>query len=110
MPASNFQMLMLPLLENLKEGVERSMKDIKTELIRFVELSDEGLKPFNPEKDEHEFQDAIVQAREHLTKAGLIENTSEDKMKITSMGKLILNRRLNSIDIEYLRRLPGYIE
>ena len=86
------------------------MKDIKAELIRFIELSDVALKPFNPEKNEQEFQNAIVHARVHLIKAGLIENIGEDNVRITSMGKMILNKRLNSIDVEYLRRLPGYIE
>jgi restriction system protein len=86
MPGSDFQTLILPFLENLKEGEERSMNDINAELLRFVELTDEALKPFAPEKDEPAYQQAIVWAREHLTKAGLIENTREDYVRITSMG------------------------
>ena len=109
MPGSNFQVLLLPLLENLKEK-ESSLKEIKVVLLRFVELSDETLKPFDPEKDEHEFQEAILLAREHLIKADLIETTGEDRVRITALGKLVLNKRLNSIDIDFLRRLPGYIK
>jgi restriction endonuclease Mrr len=109
MPASSFQLLMLPLLESLQEG-ERSMKDIKAALIRFIELTDEALKPFTPEEDDPEFQHAIVQASAHLTKAGLIEIASDEKVRITSLGKMILSKRLNSIDVDYLRRLPGYSE
>jgi len=108
MPRSDFQTLMLPFLENLKQGEERSMNDVSTKLIRFVELTDDALKPFVPEQDEPAFQHAITLARQHLAKAGLIENTRKDYVKITSLGKLVLTKRLNSIDVEYLRRLPGY--
>jgi restriction system protein len=108
MPGSDFQILLLPFLETLKEGEERSIEDIKSELIKFVELSDEALKPFDFKKDEQSFQKAIVLAKDHLTKADLIENTKEGYIRITSFGKLVLNKRLNSIDVEYLRRLPGY--
>jgi len=107
---TNFQLLMLPLLESLKGGEGRSMKAVKAELSRFIELTDEALKPFSPEKNEQEFQEAITQAKAHLTKADLIESISEDSVRITTMGKMILKKRLNSIDVDFLRRLPGYIE
>lgn len=110
MPAFNFQMLMLPLLENLKEGEAHSMNDIKVALTRFIELTDEKSKPFVPEKNEPEFQEAILLARENLKKAGLIETTGEGHVRITSLGKMILNKRLNSIDIDFLRRLRGYMK
>jgi restriction endonuclease Mrr len=110
MAGSDFQTLLLPFLENLKEGEERSMQDVKVGLIKFVELSDEALKLFDLDKDEKEFQEAVVLAKEHLTKADLIESTKAGGVRITSFGKMILGKRLNSIDIEYLRRLPGYKE
>ena len=110
MPSPDFQMLMLPFLENLKQGEERSMSNVSAGLIRFVELTDDALKPFVPEQDEPAFQHAITLARQHLAKAGLIENTNVDFVKITSLGKLVLTKRLNIIDVEYLRRLPGYNE
>jgi restriction endonuclease Mrr len=108
MPPADFQTLMLPFLEHLKAGEERSMNDIHAALTRFVELTDDALKSFAPEQDAPAFQQAIAQARQHLTKAALIENTRADGVKITALGKLVLSKRLNSIDVEYLRRLPGY--
>jgi GNAT superfamily N-acetyltransferase len=105
---ANFQILMLPFLENLKEGEERSMEEVKAELIRFVEFTDQELKSLDPENNKQEFQEAIALAQDHLRKAGLIE-TKEDGVKITSFGKMILSKRLNSIDVDYLRRLLGYI-
>jgi restriction system protein len=101
---------MLPLLESLKDGEPHGWDDIKAELIRFIELTDRGMKWFDPEKEAHVFDEAITLAMEHLTRAGLIVNTGKDGRSITSLGKLVLNKRLNAIDIDFLRRLPGYIE
>jgi restriction system protein len=109
MTGSNFQTLLLPLLESLKDGEPHSVVDIKAELIRFIELTDRGVKWFDPEKEAHVFDEAISLAMEHLTRAGLIVNSEKDGMRISSLGKLVLNKRLNSIDIDFLRRLPGYI-
>jgi restriction endonuclease Mrr len=109
MPASDFQILLLPFLENLKEGEERSMQDIKADLIKFVDLTDEALKPFDLEQEEQSFQNAIASAMEHLTKAGLIVHGKNDQIRITSFGKMVLSKKLNSLDINFLRRLPGYL-
>ena len=110
MPPADFQTLMLPFLEYLKAGEERSMSDLHAELTRFVELTDDALKPFAPEQHAPAFLQAIAQARQHLTQAALIENTRADGVKITAMGKLVLGKRLKSIDVDYLRRLPGYAD
>ena len=110
MADSKFQMLMLPLLESLKDGEPNSMEDINGELIRFIEFSDSGTKWFDLEKEKALFNEAVNLAIEHLSKAGLIENTGQDGLRISSFGKMVLNKRLNAIDINFLRKLPGYRE
>jgi restriction endonuclease Mrr len=106
---SNFQMLMLPLLESLKDGEPHALEDIKAEMIRFIELSDNSVKGFDFEKEDHGLHESITLAIAHLTRAGLMVNTGKEGMRISSLGKLVLKKRLNSIDIDFLRRLPGYI-
>lgn len=108
MPATDFQILMLPFLENLKHGKACSMKSIKDDLIRFVELSDEAIKTYYLSKNETEFYEDIVQAKTHLTNADLIKEDHGGNVMITSLGKMVINKRLNSIDIAYLRLFPGY--
>lgn len=105
MSSPDFQILMLPLLEYIRQGEERSLHEIKEELIRFVELTDKEMRQFDPERDEPTFHQATALAGEHLIKAGLIEYSRSDYIKITSLGKMVLNKRLNSIDMEYLQRL-----
>lgn len=104
----DFQLLMLPLLESLKAGASLTMTETQKVLKRFIEQSDLGLLSFDPEKDQQSFLDAVQLAKEHLSKAGLLEIVGVDEIRITSFGKMILSKRLNSIDIEYLSRLPGY--
>lgn len=48
--------------------------------------------------------DSVTTALEHLTKAGLIERTADGQVGITAFGKMILNKRLNSLDIDFLKR------
>lgn len=107
MTDTGFQILMLPLLECLKDEKMHSMEYVSEQLIRFIEYSDE-LKPFGLDKTKYPFESAMLLALKHLTKAGLVERVSENEVRITSLGKLILSKRLNALDIKYLRRLPGY--
>lgn len=107
-PLPDFQTLLLPLLESLNDGKEHSQSFIHAELIRFYDLSDETLKPLIPGGNEAEFEDAVARAKEQLLKADLIERTGVDTIRITTFGKIILSKRLNSLDLQYLRRLPGY--
>jgi restriction endonuclease Mrr len=108
MPNPDFQAFLLPLLESTRDGEEHSLEYIHDALTRYFELSDEAMKPLIPGGNAQEFQLAVLQAKEHLIKADLIENVQGNFIRITSLGKMVLNRRLNSLDIEYLRRLPGY--
>jgi restriction endonuclease Mrr len=107
MSESAFQILMLPFLESLKEGAEHSTEEVNADLTRFIERSDQERKLLFPANDEQAIIKAIELAKNHLTKAGLIECIREG-VRITSLGKMVLNKRLNSIDVEFLRRLPGY--
>ena len=103
MSKPDFQTLMLPLLESLKDGEMHSMEYIRLELIRYIDYSDVPLKPFDLANKE-EFESGMMLALEHLTKAGLTERPGSDQVKITSLGKLVLTKRLNTIDMNYLRR------
>lgn len=110
MADSKFEILMLPLLESLKDGEPNNMEEINAELIRFIEFSDRRTEWFDLEKEKALFNEAVNLAINHLSKAGLIENAGQDGLRISSFGKIVLNKRLNAIDINFLRKLTGYRE
>lgn len=106
----DFQTIMLPLLENLKEGDELNLLQAHHALAVYFELTDEELNKHLPSSDHTLFYTRLVEAKSHLQKADLLENTRHDSFKITPLGKQVLNKRPNTIDTNYLRRFPGYIE
>ncbi len=106
----NFQTIMLPFLESLKEDEELTIKQIHDVLAAYFELTDAELNQRLPGSDQTEFYQAIHVAKSHLLMADLLSTKSHDVYKITSLGKQVLHKRLNMIDIQYLRRFPGYIE
>ena len=106
----DFQLIMLPLLESLKNGDEYDIKQIHDVLGKHFELTDNELDELLPDLEQTRFYNNLSHAKRHLMVAGLIEHITEDRFKITSLGKQVLCRQLNIIDTDYLRRLPGYIE
>jgi restriction endonuclease Mrr len=106
----DFQTLLLPLLESLKEVKWYSAQDIQHEVKRYIDFSDGALKTSSLATNGRDFESAWMQALETLGKAGLIEKNTENHVRVTSLGKLVISKRLNAIDINFLRRLPGFIE
>jgi restriction system protein len=106
----DFQSVMLPLLESLKVGAEQTTKQTHETLAQYFELTDEELNHRVPGRDETMFQQTVNEAKAHLLRADLLFHTNPNCVQITPLGKQVLSRRLNRIDTEYLKRLPGYQE
>ena len=104
----DFQTIMLPLLESLKEGKELAVSQIHDALAAYFELTDEELTERLPDHEHPLFSQRINDALQHLRKADLLSTTKLDHAVITPLGKQVLHRRLNSIDTNYLKRFPGY--
>jgi restriction system protein len=106
----DFQTIMLPLLESLKEGDERNLMQTHYVMAEYFELTDEELNKHLPNGDHTLFYSRLVEAKSHLQMADLLENVNKGLFKITPLGKQVLHKRPNLIDTNYLRRFPGYIE
>lgn len=105
-----FQTIMLPMLENLKEGNEISIAQMHDALASYFELPDEELHERLPGKEQTVFSQRINEALLHLRRADLQSTTTPNHVVITPLGKQVLHRRLNTIDTNYLKRFPGYPE
>lgn len=104
----NFQTIMLPLLESLKESKEVSRLKLQEALAAYFELTDEELNERVQGGEQTVFQQNINEAITHLRAADLLSTENQDSVSITPLGKQVLHRRLNSIDTNYLKRFPGY--
>ena len=107
MPIPNFDMIMLPLLDNVKMK-ELSTTFLLNALAGYFELEEEELREV--QAGHPIFFMNVQQALIHLSMAGLKESITQDNFKITPLGKRVLAMKLNKIDIQFLKRLPGYAE
>ncbi len=101
-----FQLLLLPLLESLGDGKVHSSIHIQEELSKYIDYSDEKFNVFKDINNRSTFFDSVRTAEEHLIRAGLVEILNDEQRRITSLGKMVLTRRLNSLNLEFLKRLP----
>lgn len=106
--STDFQAFLLPLLECLRDGEAHSASYVQEELSRYVDYSDEKFSAFKGEGNNPVFVQAVTTATEHLVRAGLIQRLTDGQCTITSLGKMVLKKRLNAIDLAFLKRMPGY--
>ena len=100
-------MFLLPLLESMKNGGDYELDSLVENMIQFVDLSDRPLEIQGLDNDT--VSDLTGQAVDHLVRADLIRK-SHNGYCVTSFGQTILNKRLNSIDVDFLSQLPGYMD
>ncbi|MCB0488178.1 MAG: hypothetical protein R2820_14015 [Cyclobacteriaceae bacterium] len=94
--------MMLPLLTSLDAGEVMSMRGVREKLAQHFELADE-------EFVSDQFYKNTNEAARHLVASDLIVSLPGG-YSITSLGRQVLQRRLNFIDTDFLKRLPGYEE
>lgn len=73
MTIPDFQSIMLPFLEHLSDGAERSNREVVGALARRFGLSDEELEELIPSGTQGVFVNRVGWAKSHMKIAGLLE-------------------------------------
>jgi len=102
----DFQSLMLPLLEIVKDGQEHSHRDVSEILAAQFNLSDVEKKELLPSGRQARFDNRVAWSRAYLKKACLIENTRRGIFRITADGLELLKSNPSRIDIKLLMQYP----
>ncbi len=110
MAIPDFQTIMLPLLEIVKDGKEHSHGEVSEALAAQFKLNDAEKKELLPSGRQARFDNRVAWARAYLKKAGLIENTRRGIFRITGQGLELLKSSPSRIDIKLLMRYPGIQE
>lgn len=111
MSVPDYESLMLPLLEALRDGKERLLRELTQELSDRFELSDEDRQQLLPSGQQTVISNRVSWARTYLKKAGLVARSGRGKIQITAEGiRLLEDERPTRIDGRFLQRYPGYIE
>jgi len=111
MPIPNYESIMLPLMEVVRDGKVWGMIPLEDELIKKFKLTDEEVNQLKPSSTtETLFQNRMRWARFYLKKAGLLEDPSRGFTRITSEGVKVLNQEPKGIDVKFLTKFPSFVE
>lgn len=110
MAIPNFESIMLPLLECVKDGKEWPINDIDELLINRFHLTEDEANQLKPSSTtETLFQNRLRWARFYLKKANLLIDPRRGYTQITQEGIKILQQKPTKIDINYLKRFPSFV-
>jgi len=108
MSIPDYQTIMLPLLEHLSDGKEKSTQETIDALSSIFKLTEEEKKELLPSGNQTIFKNRIAWAKAYLKKAGLIESPERGFYKITQLGLKILNKKPDKIDNKFLYQFEGF--
>jgi restriction system protein len=109
MAIPDFQSLMLPFLETLQDGKERTMREITELLAARFKLTEEERQEHLPSGPQPLFYNRVAWAKTHLKNAGLIENP-HGRASISEAGRKVLLQKPPSINCKFLKQFPSYLE
>ncbi len=109
MPVPNFQAFMLPVLKQAQHG-EVKVADISAAVAQELGLSESDLQELVPSGTKTTFYDRMNWAKTYLKQAGLVKSNRRAFFSATDHGKQVLNSGLKSIDINYLKKIPVFLE
>ncbi|MFN7806556.1 MAG: winged helix-turn-helix domain-containing protein, partial [Planctomycetaceae bacterium] len=99
---------MLPLLEGLADGQERSIRELVELLAVRLGLTAEEQNQMLPSGQSTVFRNRVGWAKTYLKNAGLIDNPTRGRVRISMAGKEVLARKPTLIDTRFLEQFDGY--
>jgi len=109
MPIPDFQTVMLPFLEVIRDGQEHNIQDIINQLAIRYNLTQDERYQRSPNSTNIVFNNKIGWTKTHLKNAKLIENPRRGIVKISERGLQVLTENPLRIDMRYLSRYPEYV-
>ncbi len=105
----DFQTIMRPLLEVVKDGQEYKVSHLIDPISDIFGLTPEERRERLPSQRTSTIQSRIYWARTYMQKAGLLEPTARGVFKITPRGMEALASD-ELLNVKYLKRYPEFVE
>ena len=109
MAIPDFQSLMLPLLEAVRDGGEHQTKSLVETLAKRYQLTQEERTQLLPSGKSPTFDNRVGWAKTYLKKAGLLEQPKRSFINISKRGLEVLAKAPLVINMKYLEQFPEYI-
>jgi len=110
MSIPDFQTIMLPLLEFASDNEVHHIHEAVDHLAEEFNLSEEEISELLPSGQQPIFYNRVGWARTYLKKAKLLSDPERGYFKITDRGIEVLQKRLDRVDMKYLRQFPEFIK
>jgi restriction system protein len=110
MTIPGYQAIMLPLLQELADGTEHSVRDLVDRLGDEFGLTPEERRELLPSGQQPVFYNRVGWARTYLKKAGLVDSPRRGQYRITDRGRRVLAQSPAEIDVAFLEQFPSFIE
>ena len=105
MAIPDFQTLMLPILELLKNGNSVKLSDMVNIMSDKYNLTEEERNEWLPSKVQKTMYNRVAWAKQYLKNYELIDSPEKGSFIITQKGISVLNKKLNKIDLRFLKDL-----
>jgi restriction system protein len=109
MAIPDYQTIMLPLLQFLKDGKEHNIGEVVDSLADQFKLSTEDRQQLLGSGQQTVIRNRAGWARTYLKKAGLIESTRRGFFRITDRGHSVLASKPGRVDVNYLEQFPEFV-
>ena len=110
MAIPDFQSVMLPFLETLRDGKERTMRELTEQLAILFKLTEEERQEHLPSGPQSLFYNRVAWAKTHLKNAGLIDNSVWGKVSISEAGRKVLSQKPATLNCKFLKQFPTYLK
>jgi restriction system protein len=110
MAIPDFQSVMLPMLKVLGDDQERTMREVTNQLAESYRLTNLEREELLPSGQQSIFSNRVAWAKSHLKAAGLLENPVRGRVRISDLGRKVLDEKPPAINGRFLRRYPAYCE
>lgn len=110
MSIPDYETLMLPVLEALRDGQEHFLRDVASHVAERFGLTDDERQRLLPSGQQTIIANRVSWARTYLKKSGLVVSTGRGRVQITDAGKHALAEKPAKIDSHFLEQYPSYIE
>lgn len=106
----DYQSLMLPLLGEVSDKQEHTIRDIVESLANKLRLTDAEKNELLPSGQQPVFENRVAWAKTYLKKAGLLNSPKRAVIKITERGLDVLQKSPTEINVKFLKQFPEFVE
>lgn len=110
MAIPDYESCMLPLLKLLADGEMHTTKETAEKVADHFNLTEEERERMLPSGQQSYIRNRVGWAKSYLKKAGLLENPSRGRIRITTSGRSALAESPSEINCDYLKRFPPFVE